>query len=548
MRPHQKTEYNLPMIFGKANNTSLEYCGIKNVGDVYHNLPTPALYEQVVRRREGLIAHLGPIVVRTGHHTGRSPDDKFIVKEESSQEKIWWSKGNKPFEVGRFDYLFNRLAAYLQGKDVYIQDCYAGTDARYRVPIRIVTEYAWHSLFARNMFIQPADDAELSSHSPEFTIFSMPRFHATPDIDGTSSEAFIIVNFAKRVIIIGGTSYAGEIKKAVFTVLNYLLPQERVLSMHCAANLGPEDDVALFFGLSGTGKTTLSTDVDRRLIGDDEHGWSADGVFNFEGGCYAKVIRISPEQEPQIYECTRRFGTILENVAIDSHTRRIDLSDASLTENTRASYPITHIANSIREGAGPHPNNIFMLSYDAFGILPPIALLTPEQATYYFLLGYTARVAGTEVGLGKEPQAIFSPCFGAPFMALPPTYYAKLFYDSIVNHKVTCWLVNTGLVGGEFGVGKRISLPHTRELIHTAMSGELEQGPLEEDPVFHFRIPGRCGSIPVEILKPAQSWKDRSAYAAEAKKLAAKFVESFRQFEDEVPRAVAESGPTTGSP
>ncbi len=547
LRRPGKLEYNLPMISGKPSNISLEDYGIKNLGDVYHNLPTPALYEQAVRRREGLIAHLGPIVARTGHHTGRSPDDKFIVKEESSQEKIWWSKGNKPFEVGRFDYLFNRLAAYLQGKDVYIQDCYAGTDTRYRVPIRIVTEYAWHSLFARNMFIQPADDDELSRHSPEFTFFSMPRFHATPDIDGTSSEAFIIVNFGRRVILIGGTSYAGEIKKAVFTVLNYLLPQEKVLSMHCAANLGPEDDVALFFGLSGTGKTTLSTDVDRRLIGDDEHGWSADGVFNFEGGCYAKVIKISPEQEPQIYECTRRFGTILENVAIDSHTRRLDLNDASLTENTRASYPITHISNSVRKGIGPHPKNVFMLSYDAFGILPPIALLTPEQATYYFLQGYTARVAGTEVGLGKEPQAIFSPCFGAPFMALPPNDYARLFFDSVVNHKVTCWLVNTGLVGGGFGVGKRISLPHTRELIHTALGGELMQGPLEKDPVFGFSIPARCGSVPGEILKPAQSWKDRSAYDAEAKKLASKFVENFRQFEDDVPEAVARSGPAAGS-
>ena len=531
----------------KSNNMAgkldLAGYGIKNLGDVYHNLPTPALYEQIVRRREGLIAHLGPIVVRTGHHTGRSPDDKFIVSEESSHEKIWWSEGNKPFQVAKFDSLYHRLAAYLQGKDIYVQDCYAGADTRYRVPIRIVTEYAWHSLFARNMFIRILDEDEASRHSPEFTIFSMPRFHATPDIDGTSSEAFIIVNFGKRLILIGGTSYAGEIKKAVFTVLNYLLPQERVLSMHCAANLGATDDVALFFGLSGTGKTTLSTDVNRRLMGDDEHGWSTEGVFNFEGGCYAKVIRISAEQEPQIYECTRRFGTILENVAIDSHTRRLDLGDASLTENTRASYPITHIANSVREGTGPHPKNIFMLSYDAFGILPPIALLTPEQATYYFLQGYTARVAGTEVGLSKEPQAVFSPCFGAPFMALPPTDYARLFFDSIIKRKVTCWLVNTGLVGGGFGVGKRISLPHTRELIHTAISGELAKGPMEKDPIFDFRIPGTCGNVPGDILKPAQSWKDGSAYASEARKLAAKFIENFGQFKSDIPRAVAESGP-----
>ncbi len=527
----------------KADKLGLEDYGIKNLGDVYHNLPTPALYEQIVRRREGLIAHLGPIVVRTGHHTGRSPDDKFIVREESSQDKIWWSKENKSFGVNKFESLYNRLLAYLQGKDIYIQDCYAGADSRYRIPIRIITEYAWHNLFARNMFIQPLDEDESSRHSPEFTIFSMPRFHATPDIDGTSSEAFVIVNFGKRLIIIGGTSYAGEIKKAVFTVLNYLLPQERVLSMHCAANLGSEDDLALFFGLSGTGKTTLSTDVDRRLIGDDEHGWSVDGVFNFEGGCYAKVINISAEQEPLIYECTRRFGTILENVAIEVYTRQIDLDDASLTENTRASYPISHIPNSIREDISLHPKNIFMLSYDAFGILPPIALLTPEQATYYFLQGYTARVAGTEVGLGDEPQAVFSPCFGSPFMALPPPKYAKLFFQSIINHKVTCWLVNTGLVGGEFGVGKRISLPHTRELIHMAISGEFLQAPMEKDPIFDFRIPSTCGNVPREILKPAQAWKDSSAYASEAKKLAAKFIKNFRQFKRDIPRAVAKSGP-----
>jgi len=521
----------------------LENYGIKNLGNIYRNLSTPALYEQIVRCREGLMAHLGPIVARTGDHTGRSPDDKFIVREETSHEKIWWSKGNKPFEVARFDSLYNRMLAYLQGKDIYIQDCYAGADPRYRIPVRIVTEYAWHNLFARNMFIQILDEDELSKHIPDFTIFSMPRFHATQDIDGTSSEAFIIVNFGKRLIIIGGTSYAGEIKKAVFTVLNYLLPQDRVLSMHCAANVGPEDDVALFFGLSGTGKTTLSTDVNRRLIGDDEHGWSADGVFNFEGGCYAKVIRISAEQEPQIYECTRRFGTILENVAIDSHTRRLDLDDASLTENTRASYPISHIEDSVRDGIGPHPKNIFMLSYDAFGLLPPIALLTAEQAAYYFLQGYTARVAGTEVGLGSEPQAVFSPCFGAPFMALQPTKYADLLLESITSHKVNCWLVNTGLVGGGFGAGKRISLPHTRELIRAAICGELLQAQMEKDPIFGFSIPGTCGNVPCEILQPAKAWKDGSAYTAEAKKLAAKFIENFKQFSSDVPGAVAESGP-----
>ena len=525
----------------------LESLGITNLGNVYRNLPTPALYEETVRRREGFIAHLGPVVVRTGHHTGRSPEDKFIVREKSSQEKIWWSKGNKAFEPARFDSLYNRLLAYLQGKDIFIQDCYAGADSRYRIPIRIITEYAWHNLFARNMFVQIQDEDELNRHIPEFTIFAMPRFHASPDIDGTSSEAFIIVNFGKRLIMIGGTSYAGEIKKAVFTVLNYLLPQEKVLSMHCAANMGPEEDVALFFGLSGTGKTTLATDVERRLIGDDEHGWSEVGVFNFEGGCYAKVIRISREQEPQIYECTRRFGTILENVSFNSRTRRLDLDDATLTENTRASYPISHIENSVHGGTAPHPKNIFMLGYDAFGVLPPIALLTPEQAAYYFLQGYTARVAGTEIGLAGEPQAVFSPCFGAPFMALPPMKYAQLLVESITKHKVSCWLVNTGLVGGGFGIGKRISLPHTRELIGAAIRGDLLRSRMEKDPIFGFLLLSTCEKVPSEILRPACAWKDRSAYDSQAKSLAAKFIENFGQLDSDVPREVMNAGPTLES-
>ena len=530
-----------------AEYFGLDNYGITNFGNVYRNLPTSALYEEIVRRREGLIAHLGPVVVRTGHHTGRSPEDKFIVREKSSQDKIWWSTANKPFEPARFDSLYNRLLAYLQGKDIFIQDCYAGADSRYCIPIRIITEYAWHNLFTRNMFIQIQDEDELKSHVPEFTIFGMPRFHASPDIDGTSSEAFIIVNFGKRLIMVGGTSYAGEIKKAVFTVLNYLLPQEKVLSMHCAANMGAEEDVALFFGLSGTGKTTLATDIKRGLIGDDEHGWSKNGIFNFEGGCYAKVIRISEEQEPQIYDCTRKFGTILENVAINGQTRRLDLDDAELTENTRACYPIPHIEGSVRSGVGPHPKNIFMLGYDAFGVMPPIALLTPEQAAYYFLQGYTARVAGTEVGLGSEPQAVFSPCFGAPFMALPPVKYAELLLENIGKHKVNCWLVNTGLVSGGFGTGKRISLPYTRELISAAIRGDLLRASMEEDPIFGFLLPSMCQGIPTEILRPASAWKDRNAYDRQARSLAAKFIENFKQFSGDVPQRIIDSGPRLGT-
>ncbi len=529
-------------------NSSIDYFGldkygITNLGSIYRNLSTPALYEETVRRREGLVAHLGPIVVRTGHHTGRSPRDKFIVKEQSSQEKIWWGKENKPFEMARFDALYHRLLAYLQGKDIFIQDCYAGADPHYRIPIRIITENAWHNLFARNMFIQIHDEDKLDKHVPEFTIIGMPRFHASPEIDGTNSEAFIIVNFGKRLILIGGTSYAGEIKKAVFTVLNYFLPHQEVLSMHCAANMGRGEDVALFFGLSGTGKTTLSTDKDRKLIGDDEHGWCDSGIFNFEGGCYAKVIRISKKSEPQIYECTRRFGTVLENVTIDSRTRRLDLDDATFTENTRACYPIPHIQNSVRSGIGDHPKNIFMLCCDAFGIMPPVALLTAEQAAYYFLQGYTARIAGTEVGLGSEPEAVFSPCFGAPFLALPPMKYTNLLLKKVTSQEVNCWLVNTGWVGGGYGTGERISISHTRSLIAAAIRGELLKSPMEQHPVFGFMVPTECKGVPSEIMSPAGVWKDKDAYNATEKQLTVKFIENFKQFAGDISKDVLNAGP-----
>ena len=387
----------------------LEDYGIKNTANIYRNLSNPALYEIAVQRKEGLVAHLVPLVVSTGKYTGRSPKDKFIVREETSQKYVWWGKENKPFEPEKFDNLFHRILAYLQGKDVFVQDCFAGCDPKYQIPIRIVTEYAWHSLFARNMFLQIKTETELRKMRPKFTIFSTPGFKASPEIDGTNSEAFVIVNFGKNMILIGGTAYAGEMKKAVFTVLNYLLPLEEVLSMHCSANMGEDNNTALFFGLSGTGKTTLSTDVKRRLIGDDEHGWSPNGIFNFEGGCYAKVIKISAENEPQIYECTRKFGTILENVSIDTKTRRLDLNDSSVTENTRASYPISHIENTIRSGIGIHPKNIFMLSCDMFGVMPPIALMSPQQAAYYYLQGYTARVREPRLGWGVTLRLSLAP-------------------------------------------------------------------------------------------------------------------------------------------
>lgn len=387
------------MLNRKDVKPELEEMGFKNLANLYWNASTPHLYEEIVRRREGNIGHLGPVVVRTGHHKGRSPEDRFIVKEPSSIDKIWWGTVNRDIEEANFQNLFYRLLAYFQNKDIFIQDCYTGAATPYKTPIRVITERAWHSLFARNMFIQMKTWEEAKGHRPEFTVINAPRFSAMPELDRTSSEAFILLHLGKKLVLIGGTSYAGEIKKSVFTMLNYILPQESVLSMHCSANVGAQDDPALFFGLSGTGKTTLSADPDRRLIGDDEHGWSDEGIFNFEGGCYAKVIRLSREAEPEIYECTRKFGTILENVSLDYNSRRLDLDDASLTENTRAAYPISHIPTALRKGVCGHPKNIIMLTCDAFGVMPPLAKLTPEQAVYHFLSGYTAKVAGTEVGV-----------------------------------------------------------------------------------------------------------------------------------------------------
>jgi phosphoenolpyruvate carboxykinase (ATP) len=508
----------------------LEAHGIRNVAAVHWHLPTSALYEKIVSRGEGLIAHLGPIVVRTGVYTGRSPRDKFIVEEPSSAHHISWGPENQPLAVEKFDLLYYRLLAFLQGKEIFVQDCYAGADPGYRMSIRIITTQAWQNLFARNLFVQIKNQVELEQHTPEFTIISAPDFHAMPELDGTNSEAFVIVNFARKLIIIGGTSYAGEIKKSVFTILNYYLPQKEVLSMHCSANEGRGGDTALFFGLSGTGKTSLSADPERKLIGDDEHGWGVGGIFNFEGGCYAKVIRLNPKAEPEIYECTRRFGTILENVGIDLASRRLDLNDDSLTENTRAAYPITHLQNIVRAGMGDHPRHIFMLACDAFGVLPPIARLTPEQAAYHFLSGYTAKVAGTERGMGNEPQVTFSTCFGAPFLALPPEVYAKLFREKITEHKPICWLVNTGWTGGPFGVGHRMEIAHSRALLNAAMSGELDNVPTYDEPFFGLTVPATCPGVPDAILYPQRTWADPQAYVTTAQDLAGRFRENFAKY------------------
>ncbi len=511
-----------------ASKSLLMY-GLTNTGSVHWNMPTPALYAESVRNREGLIAHLGPYVVRTGHHTGRSPKDRFIVQESSTKDKIWWGKENRPFDKQKFEALYYRILAYLQGKQLYVQDCYAGADPQYRLKVRVINETAWHNLFARNMFIRIFDSEELAGFEPEFTVLHVPHFHAVPELDGTNSEAFIILNFEKRMVIIGGTNYAGEMKKSIFTVMNYYLPQKKVLTMHCSANMGDDGNTAVFFGLSGTGKTTLSTDPDRKLIGDDEHGWSEDGVFNFEGGCYAKVIRLSQEGEPDIYECTRKFGTILENVAIDTDTRRIDLNDSSLTENTRAAYPITHINNIVRDGKGGHPDNIIFLTADAFGVLPPVAKLTPEMTRKYFLIGYTAKVAGTEVGI-TEPKAAFSSCFGSPFMALEPSVYADLLAEKIKKHKVDCWLVNTGWINGPYGIGERISIAHTRAIITAILEGSLNKAKYQTAKIFGLNIPESCPGVPTEILNPANGWDDKAKYETEAKKLAETFENIYLEF------------------
>ncbi len=516
--------------------------GFHNLNNLFYNLTTPALYEQAIRRREGLIAHLGPLVTRTGQHTGRSPNDKFIVKEPSSENNIWWGKINRPFDEEHFNKLYNKMLSYAENKDLYVQDCFAGTDPNYRLPIRIITETAWHNLFARNMFVLPKNNEELKQHNPEYTVIDFPYLQADVEEDGTNSPVFIVVHLGKKLVLIGGTSYAGEIKKSIFTVMNYLLPMKNVMAMHCSANIGKDGDVAVLFGLSGTGKTTLSADPNRRLIGDDEHGWSDDGVFNFEGGCYAKVIRLSKEAEPDIYETTRKFGTILENVEMDIKTRHIDLFDDSLTENTRASYPLTHIKNIEPSGMGGNAKNIIMLTADAFGVLPPIAKLTPEQAMYHFISGYTAKVAGTEKGI-TEPVATFSACFGAPFMPLHPSKYAKLLGEKIERHNANCWLINTGWSGGPYGVGKRMKIQYTRAMLNAALSGELDDVETQTDPFFGLRIPKNINGVPADVLNPRNTWEDKSKYDEAAKKLANMFHENFKEYEDGVDKNIIAAGP-----
>ena len=528
-----------------SSDQRLEAVGIVDPASVFWNLSTAALYEEVVARREGTVATSGPLVFRTGAHTGRSPRDRFLVDEPSSSARIAWGDVNRPIDPDRFDAVYQTVVEHLRGRDLFVQDCYAGADPAYRLPVRVVTEKAWHALFARHLLVTESDRAKLTDHVPELTVINAASCQADPRIHGTNSEVFILLNLAKRLVLIGGTSYAGEIKKSVFAVMNYLLPLRRVLPMHCSANIGSGGDVAVFFGLSGTGKTTLSSDSARRLIGDDEHGWSDRGVFNFEGGCYAKMIRLSAEAEPQIYATTQRFGTVLENVTIDPVTRRLDLDDDSITENTRGAYPLAAIDSYVPSGRGGHPSQVVMLTADAFGVLPPIARLSPAAAMYHFLSGYTAKVAGTERGI-TEPRATFSTCFGAPFMVWPATTYAELLGERLREHPTKVWLVNTGWTGGPFGVGRRMPIAHTRALIAAVLSGELNDVPTAIDPVFKFEVPLVCPGVPSDVLQPRGTWANPADYDVQAGRLAGMFAENFERFAGDVSAEVAAAGPASG--
>ncbi|MCF6093005.1 phosphoenolpyruvate carboxykinase (ATP) [Microaerobacter geothermalis] len=512
---------------------------VLNGEQVHFNLSVAKLVENSLRRHEGVLTSNGAIRTTTGKYTGRSPKDKFIVDEASVHDKIAWGSVNQPISPEKFENLYQKVLEYLKGKELFVFDGFAGADPAYRLPIRVVNQYAWHNLFVHQLFIRPTKE-ELAQHEPQFTVISAPEFQADPEMDGTNSEAFIIISFEKRVILIGGTQYAGEMKKSIFSVMNYLLPEQGVLSMHCSANIGKEGDVALFFGLSGTGKTTLSADPDRNLIGDDEHGWSNDGVFNIEGGCYAKCINLSEEKEPQIWNAIK-FGSVLENVVIDKNTGIADYNDDSLTENTRAAYPVEYIPGAVIPGIGGHPKVVVFLTADAFGVLPPIAKLTKEQAMYHFLSGYTSKLAGTERGV-TEPEATFSTCFGAPFLPLPPSVYAEMLGDKITQHDARVYLVNTGWSGGPYGIGNRMNLPYTRAMVTAALNGTLEEANFTPDPVFGVLVPDCCPGVPSEVLQPRNTWADKEAYDQQARDLAARFVKNFAKF-DGVSEEIKAAGP-----
>jgi len=515
--------------------------GLSPRGEVHWNLIAPELFQAAARRNEGEFADMGPFVAVTTPHTGRSPNDKFVVQEPTSEKDVDWGKVNQPMSPDKYRLLLGDVTRHLNdAAELFVEDLYCGAEPTYRLSVRYISPNAWHMAFVRNMFIRP-ELTDLPTFAPNFTVLHAPEFQADPARHGTKSSTFIILNVAARTILIGGTRYAGELKKAMFTVMNYLLPKQGVLSMHCSANVGKEGDTALFFGLSGTGKTTLSADPKRGLIGDDEHGWSSEGIFNFEGGCYAKVINLSPESEPDIYRTTQMFGTVLENVVLDPATKQVRFADQSITENTRASYPLHYIRNYVEGGRGGHPRNVVFLTADAFGVLPPISKLTPQQAMYYFLSGYTAKVAGTERGV-KEPQPTFSACFGAAFLVWHPTKYAQMLGDLLRKHKSNVWLINTGWSGGPYGVGKRIKLAYTRAIVHAALHGELDKVKMHTDPVFGLSVPNEIPGVPSSVLKPRETWSDAAAYDAQAKKLAGMFRDNFEKFGD-VDTAIKNAGP-----
>jgi phosphoenolpyruvate carboxykinase (ATP) len=532
-----------------VRKASLENFGLEQLGAVHENLPPARLVEAAVRRREGMISATGALAARTGKRTGRSPKDRFIVENDITRDKVAWGEVNKPVPQAKFDRILGRAMSYLENLDeVYVVDAYAGADPRYSLNVQVVTELAWHALFARQLFRRPPREA-LDSFEAEWTVICAPGYLTDPEEDGTESETFVALDFSRKLVLACGSGYAGEMKKSIFTVLNFVLPTEHgVLPMHCSANASADDDgdegsqVALYFGLSGTGKTTLSTDDTRRIIGDDEHGWTDSGVFNFEGGSYAKTIDLSREKEPQIWDAVR-FGAVLENVIVDRKTRAIDYSDASLTENTRVAYPLDHIASFVPSGRGSHPEAIFFLSADAFGVLPPISALTPEQAAYYFLSGYTAKLAGTEAEMESEVEATFSTCFGAPFLPLPATTYSTMLSEKMREHGARAYLVNTGWSGGPYGTGDRIDLPHTRAMVRAAIAGELDDVETHPDPVFGLNVPTEVPGVPTGMLDPRNTWQDGEAYDEQARKLANLFRENFQKFEAEVSEEVKAAGP-----
>ena len=528
--------------FGKRpKNANLSTIGLDRVGDAYWNLEPAELVEHVIVNGEGVFADSGALAVDTGEFTGRSPKDKFCVNDPKTKDTVWWGDVNIAFDAAKFDALYEKMCAYLMNRDIYVKDAYACADPDYRLNLRVVAEYPWSALFAGNMFLRPTA-SELEDFTPEWHVVCVPGFTADPAKDGTRQHNFAIINFTRKMIIIGGTGYTGEIKKGIFTVLNYVLPQERdVLSMHCSANIGQDGDTAVFFGLSGTGKTTLSADPDRRLIGDDEHGWSDRGVFNFEGGCYAKCIDLSAEKEPQIWDAIR-FGALLENIVFHEGTTRVDFSDGTKTENTRVSYPIHHIDNIALPSMGGHPKNIFFLTCDAYGVLPPISRLTPGQAMYWFISGYTAKVAGTEAGV-TEPKTVFSACFGAPFLPLHPAKYAAMLGEKMKQHNVHIWLVNTGWSGGAYGTGERMKLKFTRSMITAALRGELDDVEYKQHPVFGVSHPLSCPNVPAEILDPRNTWKDRTAYDQQAEKLAKAFNDNFNKYKEGASEEILAAAP-----